>query len=161
MGLLAFSGADRWIPPRKGPGALGPLIQGVFDLHSGLAPSDYGEAARRLEARQRRRALVVLVTNLRGEDDDELLAMLPTLRRKHLVMVASLREPLLREITDGPVDSRDDALRHLATHELLRARRRSLERLRSQGVLTVDVEPAGLAVGLVNRYLEVKKAGVL
>lgn len=161
MGLLAFSGEDRWIPPRKGPGALGPLIQGVFDLHSGLAPSDFGEAARRLEARQRRRALVVLVTNLRGEDDDELLAVLPTLRRKHLVMVASLREPLLREITEGEVETQDEALRHLATHELLRARRRSLERLASRGVLTVDVEPAGLAVALVNKYLEVKKSGVL
>ena len=75
--------------------------------------------------------------------------------------VASLREPLLRQITEGEVETQDEALRHLATHELLRARRRSLERLASRGVLTVDVEPAGLAVALVNRYLEVKKSGVL
>lgn len=161
LGLLAFAGADRWIPPRKGPAALGPLMQGVFDLHATLAPSDHAEAFRRLEARMRRRALVVVVTNTRGEDDEELLALLPGLRRKHLVLVAGLREPLLREVIDGEVRSEADALRHLAAHELLADRKRGLERLRAAGALTVDVEPEGLATALVNRYLEVKRAGVL
>ena len=40
------------------------------------APSDFSEAAERLMQRQRRRSLVVVLTNLRGEDDAELLPAL-------------------------------------------------------------------------------------
>ena len=49
-------------------------------------------AATELSLRQRRRALVMLVTNLRDEDMDDLLAAVQMLRKRHLVCVASLRE---------------------------------------------------------------------
>ncbi|MCB9797782.1 MAG: DUF58 domain-containing protein [Alphaproteobacteria bacterium] len=161
VGLQAFSGQDRWVPPRKGVTAMSTLINGVFDLSSSTAASDYAEAARRLAARQRRRSLVILLTNLRDEDDTDLRAALTMLRTRHLVLVASLREPVLDAARDAEVETFQDALKVASVEHYLHARRLSFERLRSLGIQTLDVQPAALPVALVNRYLEIKRARLL
>ncbi|MCB9795764.1 MAG: DUF58 domain-containing protein [Alphaproteobacteria bacterium] len=161
VGLQAFSGQDRWVPPRKGVTAMSTLINGVFDLASSTSASDFSEAARRLAARQRRRSLVILLTNLRDEDDADLRAALTMLRTRHLVLVASLREPILDEVREAPIVGFKDALRVASTEHYLRARRLSFERLRSLGILTLDVQPTELPIALVNRYLDIKRARLL
>lgn len=160
-GLLAFSGQDRWVRPRKGVATLNGLIRAVYHLQPTTAPPDYLEAARRVRAQQRRRALVVLLTNLRGEDEGELLAAVALLRRSHLVMVASLREPQVRLLEEAPVTDLEGALQVAGAAVYSRDRRRSLEVLRRAGVLVVDEEPARLPAALVNRYLDVKRARLL
>ena len=40
-------------------------------------------------------------------------------------------------------------------------RRAAHERLRGQGVFSLDVEPLQLPVALVNQYLDIKSAGLL
>lgn len=161
VGLLSFSGEERWVAPTKGPAAMPRLLEQLFDLESGLAPSDYGEAARRLLARQRRRALVVLVTNLREEDDQELRPALAALGRRHLVLLASLRETVLDQLCQAPVHGLEDALSVAAALGHARERRAVHEAARQGGVLVLDVPPPELPVALVNRYLDVKRSGRL
>jgi len=112
-------------------------------------------------SRQRRRSLVVLMTNLRDEDASELLPALSLLGRRHLVLLASLREAVLREILAEPPVTFRAALRATAAHRYLEARRKTHETIRGSGVLTLDVEPEGLAIQVVNRYLDVKRSGLL
>lgn len=163
VGFLTFSnqGRPRWLPPQRGRGAMHLILQQVYDLETSRAPSDFAEAARRLLVHQRRRALVVLVTNLREEDSGELRSALATLRRRHLVVLASLQEEVLREITDGAVEGFEDALKLAETHRHLAARRVVHEAARQQGTQVLDVRPRELPVALVNRYLQIKGSGLL
>jgi uncharacterized protein (DUF58 family) len=108
--------------------------------------------------RQRRRALVLLISNVRDEDSDELLPAMRLLQTRHLVLLASLRESVLKEGTEETVRDLPSALRVAAAHRYLADRRRALERLQSGGGLVVDVEPDRLPVAVVNRYLEVKRS---
>ena len=114
-----------------------------------------------LQARLRRRALVLVLTNLRDEDAGELLPALALLRRRHLVVLASLRERALGETLAAEVADFRDALAVAACHHYLEARERAHEQLRAAGVLTLDVEPERLPIAAVNRYLEVKRSGLL
>ncbi|MCK6522843.1 DUF58 domain-containing protein [Myxococcota bacterium] len=158
VGLLATGGQDRWIAPKKGAAALGALLRGVYDLHSTASPPDLLQATRRLLTLQRRRALVVVLTNLRAEDEGELLLALRLLRQRHLVLVASLREPVLRELAEVPVERLIDAQRVAAVAMMSQERRRALERARKSGAVLVDEEPERLPASLINRYLDVKRA---
>ncbi|PMZ30309.1 DUF58 domain-containing protein, partial [Pseudomonas sp. GW247-3R2A] len=81
-----------------------------YDLDSTQRPADYQAAATQLLARQKRRALVVLVTNLRDEDDDELLTAVKRLSKLHRVLVASLREDVLDDLRHAPVQTLPEAL---------------------------------------------------
>lgn len=159
VGLMTFSGPERWVPPRAGSGALPWVLEALVDLEPTLAPSDYREAAQRLAARQRRRALVVVVTNLRDEDAPELLAVLATLGRRHRVLVASLREVALREARIGPAEDLAGALRVAAAWQETAARERVVAEVRARGAAVVDCEPQDLPVALVDRYLAMKRAG--
>jgi uncharacterized protein (DUF58 family) len=161
VGFLTFSGHDRWLPPRKGRGTLPALLDQLFDLDATEVPADYAEAAARLAARQRRRALVVLLTNLRDDDAAELGPALAPLRRRHLVLVASLREAALTEALARPADDFEGALRAGAAAHLLAERRRAHALLQGRGAQALDVLPAELPLALVNRYLEIKRAGLL
>ncbi len=161
VGLMTFSGERRWLAPRKGVGQLQALLNAVHDLETGPRAADFGAAARELVARIRKRALVVLISNVRDDDADELRGALRLLARRHLVLLASLRESVLAETLRSPVRRLDDALRASSVHLYLEQRRVALESLRHEGALLVDSEPPGLPVSLVNRYLQVKAAGVL
>lgn len=161
VGLMTFSGPERWVAPRRGRGHLRVLQEQVYDLQTTLAPSDFREAARRLMARQRRRALVVLLTNLNDEDTSELAPALALLRGRHLVLLASLREAALGEILARPISRFEDALSAAAAHHYLEQRRAAREALAGRGVRALDVEPGQLPVLLVNEYLDIKRAGVL
>ena len=161
VGLLSFSGAERWLAPRKGAKQLDRVLNSVYDLESGTRASDYLEAAQQLASRLAKRALVVLISNLRDEDHEELLLAARLLGRRHLVLVASMKERALSAALETKVKDLDSALTVAATHQYLLARRRAHERLRKNGVLALDAEPQQLAVALVNGYLDVKASGIL
>ena len=161
VGLLAFSGSPRWLAPRKGARQLDRVLNSVYDLTSSTRASDYLEAAQQLATRLAKRALVVVVSNLRDEDHEELLLAARLLGRRHLVLVASMKERALSKALESRVKDLDAALTISATHQYLQARRRAHERLRKSGVLALDAEPQQLAVALVNGYLDVKASGIL
>lgn len=162
VGLLTFSGdRQRWLPPVKGPASMTTILNNTFDLQPTTEPSDYAEAVKQIGLRQRRRSLVVLLTNLRDDDADDLPNAIAPIRRKHLVLLSSLREPVLERALQKPITEFEDALRIGALHGYLEQRRRVHEVVKGRGVLSLDTEPAELPVALVNKYLEIKRAGLL
>jgi uncharacterized protein (DUF58 family) len=161
VGFATLAGVSRWVPPRKSLAAIDALTAQVYDLQPTAASPDFHAAAVDLSVRLRKRALVVLITNLRDEDDDTLLPALSLLRQRHLVMVASLRERILDEAVQRPVDTLADALTHAATAEYLEQRHQAFRRLEQQRVLALDVEPPALPLALVNRYIDLKRSGRL
>lgn len=161
VGLMSFAGDDRWIPPGKGAPALHRLLESLFDLEPSLGATDYLAAAERLVARLKKRSLIVLITNLRDEDDDTLLPAMALLRKRHRVLLASLRERDLDEALSRPIAGLEDALLQGAVHEYLDQRRLAFQRLAAQGLRALDLLPEQLPMALVNRYLELKRAGLM
>jgi uncharacterized protein (DUF58 family) len=163
VGVLAFGtqGPPRYVAPRKSVAAVNAILERVYDLEPSLAMPDFEQTAREIMARMRRRALVVVLTNLRDEDDETLLPALALLRKRHLVVLASLREAILGRALAARVDSFDRAVTHAAAAGYLAERERAFGRIGAAGGLCLDVEPEQLAISLVNRYLELKRRGQL
>jgi uncharacterized protein (DUF58 family) len=137
------------------------LMNRLYDLEAAPVHSDYLQAAQDLTLHFPRRALVIILTNFRDEDVPELQPAVRLLRRQHLVMVASLRESVLRSLAQQPLATPDDAVVAAAAHLFEQARRDAFARVTANDALSLDVEPAQLPAGLVNRYHAVKRAGLL
>lgn len=161
VGMLTMGGVRRYSEPRKSVAAVNAILNRAYDIEPTLAVPDYELAAREIMTRVRRRALVILLTNLRDEDDASLLPALDLLKTRHLVVLASLREAILGRALAARVDSFDRAVTHAAAAEYLAERARVFRRIDAAGVLTLDVEPERLPIALVNRYLELKRGGRL
>jgi uncharacterized protein (DUF58 family) len=161
VGFLTMSGEARFMAPRKGAGAVTAMLNQLYDLQPSLMTSDYEAAALELQRRVRKRALVVMLSNLRDEDDDAIAPALRLLGRHHLVLFASLREAILARALTARVDTFERALTHAAAADYLRERALALTRLEREGILCLDVEPPDLPTALVNRYLDIKREGRL
>lgn len=155
------SDQNRYLAPLKGANQLNVLLNSVYDLNSTRKPADYTGAARQLLARQKRRALVVLMTNLRDEDDEELLSAIKLLSQQHRVLLVSLREEVLDNLRHEPVQTYEQALMYCGTIDFLAARTELHERLSAHGIPVLDARPGALGAELISRYLNWKKCGTL
>jgi uncharacterized protein (DUF58 family) len=161
VGMLTMGGVSRFCEPRKSLGALHAILNHAYDIEPTPAMPDYELAASQVMRRVRRRALIILLTNLRDEDDAALLPALKLLRSRHLVVLASLREAVLARALTARVDSFERAVTHAAAADYLEARSRIFRRIENAGAITLDIEPERLPIALVNRYLGLKRAGRL
>lgn len=161
VGLFAAGSARRWVAPKRSMGAIDTLLRASYDLQPQAVATDYLAAATELSLHQRRRSLVMLVTNLRDEDIDDLLVAVRMLQRRHLVCVASLRERELDEALARPVGDLADAVHAGAIARYLEQRAAAHDTLRRNHVMVLDVTCADLPAALVERYLAVKRDGLL
>ena len=164
VGAMTFgteAGEQRHYAPRKGSHSLNALMAMLYDIEPRATHSDYMMAAAELMRMQRKRALIVVLTNFRDEDSTELEPALRLLRSRHLVLLASLRERVLRELADQPLAGDTKAVEIAGAHLFAQSRRDAFARLATRDGLLIDVEPTHLPAQLVNRYRAVKRAGLL
>jgi hypothetical protein len=115
-----------------------------------------------LVERQKRRAHVIVVTNSRDDDTGDLAPALALLRRRHVVLVANLREPAI-EAAARPERVRDleESLLACAANAYLEGRAAALRGLNRPGVLALDLLPRDLPAALAGKYLDFKGSGAL
>lgn len=160
VSVLCFGHSNAWVPPFTGSQAMGYLMNQLYDLQSGPVPSDYVSAAEEVMRRQRRRSLVVLVTNYRSEDRD-LPTSLRLLSRRHLVLLANLREPLLDAAETQDIVDFEDALTVVGAIDFANARKLSLRQCLRESSVVIDSLPRELPTAVVNTYWRIKRSGLL
>ena len=137
------------------------LVDAMAPLKPTLVESDSTAMVSAIIRRTRRRALIVLMTDLNASALDEgLLPVLPRLSAKHRVIVAAVADPRVEELAAGRADAA--AVYDAAAAERSRNERGAIAaRLRRSGVEVIDAPPTELAPALADRYLAMKAAGRL
>jgi uncharacterized protein (DUF58 family) len=140
---------------------LSQLVDAMAPLEPALIESDARAMVAAVQRRVRRRALVVLLTDLNASALDEgLMAVLPQLSAKHQVLLAAVADPRVQTLAAGRSDAAQvyDAAAAERAHN---DRRSMASRLRAAGVDVVDAPPEELAPELADHYLAMKATGRL
>jgi uncharacterized protein (DUF58 family) len=164
IGLCAFDRQVRtYLPPMGGARATQRLITAAYDLHPTLVETDFSAAFDLLSVRLRKRALVVIFTQVVDDvSAQRLLRFMRGLPRRHL--------PLCILFRDGDVDrlvDEDDIPGDLglyvrgAAAETALWRDRLVRDLKAGGAHVLHPLPQKLTPALVNRYLEIKAQQLL
>jgi uncharacterized protein (DUF58 family) len=137
------------------------LVDAMAPLQPALVETDATAMVSTIVRRARRRALVVLLTDLNATALDEgLLPVLPQLSAKHRVIIAAVADPRVDQLAVGRADAA--AVYDAAAAEHSRNDRRTIaSRLRQRGVEVIDAPPTELAPALADRYLAMKATGRL
>jgi uncharacterized protein (DUF58 family) len=162
-GLVAFDRQVRAIvAPAHGRGQLTRVTEAMYELEPALVESDYRGAFTTTLARFRRRALLVVLTDLVEQAVGEfLLPALPLISASHLVLVGAVQDPeVLQWARARPADAAE-AYRKAAAVAALDERARTTARLQGLGATVVDAAPGRLAPLLADAYLRVKATGRL
>ena len=163
VGIMTFAdGVQHFVAPERGRAGVRRVLDVLAEVQPKLVEPDYPGAFRYLAARNRKRALTVLFTDVIDRfASDALVANVATLRPRHLPLAVTLRNPELdAAATQRPVTPRD-AFRKAAAEELLHAREEALGHMRRAGVLVIDVTPERAAQAVVAKYLDLKRRGTL
>ncbi|HVX30160.1 MAG TPA: DUF58 domain-containing protein, partial [Nitrolancea sp.] len=102
VGALAYADQVRaFVPPARGDQQFHLVLDVLHPLRALPVEADPRRMVAYLAARQSRRSLVILFTDLAAEiEADALVASLSLLARRHLVVVASLSDPDLMALAD-------------------------------------------------------------
>lgn len=160
--FLAF---DRRLRARVDSSARGNLLSALVTAMAPLEPelieADWSRVPAQVRSASPHRSLVVLLTSLdSGSVEEGLLPALPGLTERHVVVVASVRDPRLEDL-------RADRSTASATFRAAAAERALLDRaavarqLRLLGAEVVDAVPAELPPRLADTYIRLKAAGRL
>ena len=138
---------------------LAQLVTVMAPLQPALVESDPVAMASAILRRVRRRALVVLFTDLNASALEEgLMEVLPQLAARHHVLIAAVADPRVDLLAAGRGDAA--AVYDAAAAERSRNdRNRVAGMLRQAGVDVLDAPPEELAPALADRYLQMKAAG--
>ena len=137
------------------------IVESMAPLDPALVESDAAGMVAAILRRVRRRALVVILTDLNPSALEEgLLPVLARLTARHQVLLAAVRDPRIDELAAGRADAAE--VYNAAAAERSRNDRRAIAAtLRSKGVDVVDAAPDDLAPALADRYLAMKAGGLL
>ncbi len=146
-----------WVPPRGGRAGWETLLEALYAVECSWNESHFGRMFATLQMRQRKRALVVVLTDIVDEATSPgFRAALATLGRRHIVVMAALQTPLLETAAREPIGRPRDVARTAAALRLLRDRESALHAIRRSGVDVLDVHPGAVNSALINRYLMIR-----
>lgn len=163
VGMMSFAHeVQHYLSPRQGRGQFYRMLELLYAVEAQPVESDYRRALSYFSAKQRKRSLVVIFTDLtHGVSMEGLVSHVSLLARRSLPLVVTISDPdVVQAAQQQPADSHT-AYQRMAAAQLLDQRQITLDHLRQQGVLTLDVPANQLSIAVINRYLELKAKTML
>jgi uncharacterized protein (DUF58 family) len=160
--LIAYDRVQRARVPAGSQGeVLSRLVNAMAPLDPVLLEADHRGIVAAILGRVRRRALVVLFTELNTAVVEEgLLPSLGVLTARHTVLVAAVADPRVASMLHGR-STVHDVYGAAAAERATAERRRLVALLRRRGVEVVDAPPESFAPAVADTYLALKAAGRL
>jgi uncharacterized protein (DUF58 family) len=163
VGTFGFDAAVRhYQGPLRGVSSFPRIERATAELDYHHQETNFTLGLAELNVRLRRRALVILFTDFVDTITAELLIeSLQRLANRHVVLFVTQRGSVLQQAVEAPPKEFADVARAVIAHDFLREREIVLERLQRLGVHCLDVPSRGLSVALINRYLMIKRRGLI
>jgi uncharacterized protein (DUF58 family) len=138
------------------------IVESLAQVHAEGVESDHGRAVRALLNAQKRRSLVVWITDFAETATvPEVIEYAMHLTPRHLVVFAAMGQPDLKALAETIPAVAADMYRHGAALEISQRRDILMRGLRQRGVLALELMPGMLASSLVTQYLDIKERSLI
>lgn len=163
VGLLAYGRRiTQRLPASRGSAHLTRIIDGLASVQEDEWEADHVQAASRLLTDQKRRSLVVWLTDLaETATTPEVVRAVSQLMAHHVVLFVVIGQPDLQALARRRPESVGQMFEGAAAQELVHRRELLLAKLHDAGALVLETSSTGLALALVNSYLDIKQRGRL
>jgi uncharacterized protein (DUF58 family) len=162
-GVVVFGRSVRkHLPPQRGSQHFDAVLEALHDLEPELIEPSYARAFQFIAGNLKKRAFVVILTDVVDKDSSrDLIRSLKLLRPRHLPLVVTIGDRDLNAmVSSQPADIRE-VFRQSAAEEIIHQRETALRMVESLGGLALDVTTQNLAPRLLESYVRVKERGLL
>jgi uncharacterized protein (DUF58 family) len=163
VGLVAYGrGIRQRVPAARGSAHLMQIMRQLAMVSEDESEADHLQAASRLLNDQKRRSLVVWITDLAETAmTPEVIDAATRLMPRHLVLFVVIGQPDLNEMAAKEPEDVDAMYETAAAQEMVHRRELLLARLRERGALAMETSSGKLSTTVVNSYLEIKQRSQL
>jgi uncharacterized protein (DUF58 family) len=158
VGLLTYGTRIGYrLPASRGSAHLRQIIDRLALVHAEESEADHVQAASRLLADQKRRSLVVWITDLPDTTmTPEVVEAASQVMSRHLVIFVVIGHPELYQVAERLPETAREMYETAAAQEVTGRRNLLLARLRAHGALVTETR-SKLSLALANAYLDVKQ----
>jgi uncharacterized protein (DUF58 family) len=163
VGLVAYGRrVQQRLNAGRGHHHMRAIVESLARVRAESAEADHGRAVRALLQAQKRRGLIVWITDFAETPTiPEVIEYAMQLSPRHLVVFAAMGQKDLATLALTTPATTDQMYRHVAALEISDRRDLFLRGLRERGVLARELMPGMMASALVNQYLEIKERSML
>ena len=163
VGLMAYGRRPQHrLAPARGRGHLRNVVEALATVRADAVDADHSAAVTALHVAQRRRALVVWLTEIAETAGvPDVIEQATAMASRHVVLFAVMRQPELHALASTVPASVPEMYRVVAAQEALERREALLHALRQRGALVLEASSEELSAGVVDRYLESKERGLI
>jgi uncharacterized protein (DUF58 family) len=161
VGLLTYGRAVRgFVPLGRGSSHLRYIVEQLATAREEVPEADHLRATSALLSRQRRRSLIVWLTDLAETAmTPEVIQGAMELVPQHLLLFVVISQPDLRAKAASLPKNQEQMFETAAAQELVHRRELLLARVREKGALAVEADWRSLSTLLINQYLNLKERG--
>lgn len=162
-GLAVFGRrVKKYLPPKRGLQHIDSVLEALHDLEPELIEPSYARAFQYIASNLKKRAFVVILTDLVDkESSKELIISLRLLRPRHLPLVVTIGDRDLNAAVSKTPHDIKEVFTQSAAEEIIHQRESALRLVEGLGGLALDVTTQTLAPKLLESYLRVKERGLL
>ncbi len=162
-GIVVFGrGIRTHLPPQRGAQQFDAVLEALHDLEPESIEPSYARAFQFIAANLKKRAFVVILTDVVDKDSSrDLIRSLKLLRPRHLPLVATIGDRDLNAMVSSQPDDIREVFRQSAAEEIIHQRETALRMVETLGGLALDVTTQNLAPKLLESYIRVKERGLL
>ena len=159
VGVMSFGGEPRYLAPVKGGQAMSRILDHLYNYQPTRDYGDYAELVSRIMRTQTKRCLIVVLTNLRTEDQFGSLGALQLLTKQHLVLLASVRETAVDSALAKDLHTVKDADRYLGALAYEEDIEKMVSEARGRGFSAVHESLDTFPIALSNQFLDLRTSG--
>ncbi len=138
------------------------MIEQLAQVREEGAEADHLQMAARLLTDQKRRSLVVWLTDLAETAmTPEVIEAASMMMPRHLVLFMVIGQPDLKELASKAPTRETEMYQIAAAQEMIHRRELLLAKLRERGALAMEVSSGAISPALVNAYLQIKERSQL
>jgi uncharacterized protein (DUF58 family) len=162
-GMLTFSNSvGDFLPAKNRKTHLNQIMETLYNIDTRFLDSDFGLLYANIKRRIPQRALLLLYTNF--EHISALQRQLPFLKaiaKKHVLVVIFFENTELKSLAESLAESISEIYRQTIARQFGYDKKTMVKELQKHGIQTILTEPKDLTINTINKYLEIKKRGVI
>jgi len=158
VGLCIFSSdIKEYIPIQGRKYHFNVIMEALYNLKPDAYESDYKKAFEYISRKNKKRALVVVYTDLIEKHiSQRLIQYCAALKKTHLPVCVAVKDMNITRIAGCDPQTERELYQKAVAQTLLKERQLAIKELNRRGVRVVDELPEKLTISTINKYLELK-----
>jgi uncharacterized protein (DUF58 family) len=163
VGLVTFAEKTHtFLPADVGKFQMRRVLDTLYNQEVRQAESDYEILYKTLSDNLTTRSFIVLYSNFENISSvRRIYPILKKLNQKHLLMMVVFKNTELEDFVLEKPETIREAYLHTVARSAMYDKTQIIQTLRQIGIQVTYVEPEGLSLGVINKYLELKSRGLI